>query len=134
MSNITKEYIATIHKDKKSSYGVSFHDFAGCISFGKNLEEVKNNAQEALQFHVDGMIEDKESLPIPATLDEVQHKNEDAVAFIVISVNVPAQAKRINITIDEGLLRKLDKRLQKIGDNRSHFFQEAAKKELSNCL
>ena len=35
------EYIAYLHKDKGSDYGVSFPDFPGCITAGKTLEEAR---------------------------------------------------------------------------------------------
>lgn len=89
-------------------------------------------AEEVLQFHVDGMMEDGEDLPEASKLDKIKRNNEDAKVFLVITVRIPAQAKRINITIDEVLLRRLDKKLDDIGENRSHFFSQAAKKALKN--
>ena len=35
-------YIALIHKDARSDYGVSFPDFPGCITAGKTLDEAKH--------------------------------------------------------------------------------------------
>ncbi|MBL0942631.1 MAG: type II toxin-antitoxin system HicB family antitoxin, partial [Alphaproteobacteria bacterium] len=34
-------YIALIHKDKNSDFGVSFPDFPGCITAGKTLDEAR---------------------------------------------------------------------------------------------
>jgi predicted RNase H-like HicB family nuclease len=44
-------YIALIHKEENSDYGVSFPDFPGCISAGETLEQAKTMAQEALIGH-----------------------------------------------------------------------------------
>ena len=44
------EYIAYLHKDKKSDYGVSFPDFPGCITAGTSLEEARRMAAEALSL------------------------------------------------------------------------------------
>ncbi|MBW2343184.1 MAG: type II toxin-antitoxin system HicB family antitoxin, partial [Deltaproteobacteria bacterium] len=41
-------YIAIVHKDPKSDFGVSFPDFPGCITAGKNIDDAKDMAQEAL--------------------------------------------------------------------------------------
>jgi len=94
MSKLSKEYIAVIHKDKTSDYGVVFPDFLGCITSGTTLEEVNNMAEEALQFHIDGMLEDKEKLPQVSTLDDIKVKYPDAEAFIVVSSGIPAVAKK----------------------------------------
>ena len=42
------DYIAYLHKDRNSDYGVSFPDFPGCITAGKTLEEAHRMAAEAL--------------------------------------------------------------------------------------
>jgi len=42
-----KDYIAYLHKDKKSDFGVSFPDFPGCITAGRTLEEARQLAEEA---------------------------------------------------------------------------------------
>ena len=65
------EYIAYLHKDKGSDFGVSFPDFPGCITAGKTLEEARKLAVEALKLHMAGMIEDGEALPEPSTLDQL---------------------------------------------------------------
>ena len=63
MSENIKKYIAVIDKENAKQFGVIFPDFLGCVSVGKNLEEAEKMAQEALQFHIDGMIKDGEELP-----------------------------------------------------------------------
>ena len=63
------EYIAYLHKEKNSDYGVSFPDFPGCITAGSSLEEARALAAQALAFHVAGMREDGEAIPKPSTLD-----------------------------------------------------------------
>jgi predicted RNase H-like HicB family nuclease len=44
-------YIALVHKDEGTSYGVSFPDVPGCISAGDTFEKVVANAAEALTGH-----------------------------------------------------------------------------------
>ena len=42
------DYIAIIHKEPDSDFGVSFPDFPGCITAGRTLDEAKEMALEAL--------------------------------------------------------------------------------------
>ena len=44
------EYIAYLHKDKNSDYGVSFPDFPGCVTGGKTLEEARKLILDRYQF------------------------------------------------------------------------------------
>ena len=82
-------YLATVHKDKDSDYGVQFYDFPGCISGGETIEEAKIMATEALNGHIAFMLADNEEIPHPSTLEtiltDVDH--QDAIAFILIEVS-----------------------------------------------
>ncbi|MEO3434243.1 type II toxin-antitoxin system HicB family antitoxin [Inquilinus sp. CAU 1745] len=62
-------YIAIIHKDADSDFGVSFPDFPGCVTAGSTLDEARAMAEEALAFHIEGMAEDGETIPAPSNLE-----------------------------------------------------------------
>jgi predicted RNase H-like HicB family nuclease len=66
-----RHYIALIHKDANSDYGVSFPDLPGVISAGSTLDEAHAMAAEALAFHLEGLAEDGETVPEPSTLEEI---------------------------------------------------------------
>lgn len=127
-----RSYIAVIKKNKSSDYAVIFPDFLTCITAGKTLDEAQIMAEEALQFHIDGMIEDNEEIPNPSSLDLVKEKYKKAEIFLVIPAKIPSKAARINITVDEKFLRKLDKYLENHDESRSSFFVSAAKRFM-NC-
>lgn len=78
-------YYALLRKDPDSDYSVDFPDFPGCITAGRTLEEVRHMAEEALIFHIEGMIEDGDPLPAPRGLDFVMADpdNHDALPFPV---------------------------------------------------
>ena len=78
------EYIAYLHKDGKSDYGVSFPDFPGVVTAGKTLEEARRLAAEALALHIQGMVEDGETIPEPSSLDKLARDPamKGAVAFL----------------------------------------------------
>ncbi len=80
------DYIAFIHKDRKSGYGVSFPDLPGVVTVADTLEGVRKEAEEALALHVEGMVEDGDTVPAPSTLDALAGADgfRDAVAVAVI--------------------------------------------------
>ena len=43
------DYIAYLHKDRISDFGVSFPDFPGCVTAGKTLEEARRLAGDSHQ-------------------------------------------------------------------------------------
>lgn len=80
-----KPYIALIHKDAASDYGVSFPDFPGCITGGRTLDEARDMAAEVLAFHIASMTEDGDAIPAPSSLEEIMSDpvNGDGVAILV---------------------------------------------------
>lgn len=103
-------YIAIVHKEKDSDFGVSFPDFPGCITAGSTLQEAREMAQEALQAHIDWMLEDGDLLPAPSTLDAIRAAGHQNDLFLDVSVRLPAQTRpvRVNISIQESLLTQID--------------------------
>ena len=91
-------YIAVVHKEPDSDYGVSFPDFPGCITAGKTIDAAKDLAHEALLFHLEGMREDGERLPIPTNLEDIvaDPENAEAVAFLVVSAPDPLNKLILN--------------------------------------
>jgi predicted RNase H-like HicB family nuclease len=67
------KYIAYLHKDPDSDFGVSFPDFPGCVTIGRTLKEARRMAAEALALHLSGMIEDGEVVPAPSNLDGLKN-------------------------------------------------------------
>lgn len=125
-----RNYIGVIKKKKDSDYEVIFPDFPTCITAGKTLEEARNMAEEALQFHVDGMLEDDEHVPNPSSLDAVKAKYKTAEVFLMIPIRTPSKVTRINITVDEKFLRKMDKFLETHNGSRSSFLVDAARQAM----
>ncbi len=72
---MTTHYIALIHKDADSDYGVSFPDLPGVVTAGTDLDDARRMAEEALQFHIEGMIEDGDAVPEPSTLEQVMRRS-----------------------------------------------------------
>jgi predicted RNase H-like HicB family nuclease len=122
------EYVALIHKETDSDFGVSFPDFPGCITAGSTLDEARAMAEEALSFHIEGMIEDGETVPSPSSLDEVmrERENRDAVA-VLVEAGQQGRTVRVNVTIPERDLRAIDNYAQNHGLSRSGLLVKAAK-------
>ncbi len=128
------EYVALLHRDEGSDYGVSFPDFPGCVTAGATLDEARALAAEALALHAEGMLEDGEALPVPSSLDEImeERENRDAVAFLVpLPAKAAARAVRINVTLPEDVLAEIDAYAEGHGFTRSGFLARAAKKAMA---
>ena len=128
-------YIAVVHKDPKSDFGVSFADFPGCITAGSTIDEAKDMAHGALSLHIKGMLEDGENIPTPSKLEDIMDDPDysDAAAILVVSVSeAKSRSVRVNITVPEDMLRKIDNVAKKRGMSRSSFLVHAAQNAITS--
>lgn len=128
-----RQYIALIHKDAKSDFGVSFPDFPGCITAGRTLDEVRDMAPEALALHIAGMEADGEAIPEPSSLESVMAmlENRDGVAILVPAPSHAPKTVRVNITLGADVLEEIDAYAESHGFTRSGFLTIAAKKAMA---
>ncbi|ODT83350.1 MAG: CopG family transcriptional regulator [Pelagibacterium sp. SCN 64-44] len=130
------QYIGLIHKEKDSDFGVSFPDFPGVATAGADLDEARAMAEEALSFHIEGLIEDGEAVPEPSSLETIMADpaNREGVV-IVISVKTEARkAVRVNVTLPEDVLKQIDAFAAAHGYSRSGFLTRAAKQVMEREL
>jgi predicted RNase H-like HicB family nuclease len=125
---------ALVHEED-GVFGISFPDFPGAVSTGRSEEEVIRKGAEALTFHVAGMIEDGDAMPVLRSLAELRKDREfravakDAV-LVMIPFEMPGRAVRLNISMDEHLLDAVDRAAQAAGQSRSAFLADAARKRV----
>jgi len=128
-----RHYIALIHKDAGSDYGVSFPDLPGVITAGRTLDEARAMAAEALALHLQGMAEDGEAVPEPSSLEEIMSspENRDGVAVLIPAPAEEVKSVRVNITLPADILSEIDARAEAEGFTRSGFLAHAARKVLT---
>jgi predicted RNase H-like HicB family nuclease len=128
-----RQYIALIHKDANSDYGVSFPDLPGVVTAGSTLDEARTMAEEALALHLEGLAEDGEAVPEPSSLEAVMNDaaNRDGVAVLIPAPAPIVRSVRVNVTIPSDVLEEIDRRAESEGFTRSGFLTQAAKKAIA---
>jgi len=130
-----RQYIGLIHKQADSDFGVSFPDFPGVATAGMTLDDARAMAEEALAFHIEGLTEDGEAVPEPSSLEQVMadQENRDGVAILVAVKSDVAKAVRVNVTLPEDILERIDRFAEAHGYTRSGFLAHAAKRALEHA-
>jgi len=131
------QYLAFVHHEENAGFGLSFPDFPGCIAHGDTLDDALKQGREALAFHVEGMIADKQAVPAPRSATDIEADSDLAdwragatLAYLPLILD-RGSPKRVNISIDPGLLEAIDDEARSRGTNRSAFLASAARKEIS---
>ena len=129
-------YVAFVHDDHEPGFGVSFPDFPGCISDGDTVDDALRRGAEALSFHVGGMMADGESIPEPRSLHDIKADDSLAewrdgatIAFVPLILD-KGSPRRINVSLDSGLLHAIDLEAKRRGMTRSAFLTSAARNEI----
>jgi len=124
-----------VHKDPDSAYGVTVPDLPGCFSAGDTLDEALENAKEAMECHIEGLLMDEEFVPIPQAIEK-HYQNPDYLDGIWESVNVDlanilGNSKPIEVNLPEKILAQLDKYAKRQRESRSNLLAQATIEYLS---
>lgn len=68
------KYMVVIEKGT-TGYGAHVPDLPGCIAVGETKEEVITLIREAIEFHIDGLREAGEPVPVPSSVSEIIEVN-----------------------------------------------------------
>jgi predicted RNase H-like HicB family nuclease len=128
-------YPAIVYKGADNhGYDITFLDVP-VNSTGATWTECLLNGTEALAFFVDTELGDGQEIPKP-TAWEMRHSKIDRdiqhglVDVVPIPVDVPGKSVRVSVSLDEGLLRRIDSVAGHYG--RSQFLANAARLLLSS--
>lgn len=121
-------YYPAIIERGVDSFGVYFPDLPGCVSAGRTAQEAAMGAEEALNGHLSVSAEFGDAIPKPSDLDDIQAaEGSDEVGRILVRGDRPGKAVRVQLSIDEGLLARIDR----VAKNRSRFIADAARAALA---
>ncbi len=62
---------AIVVENAANNYSAYVPDLPGCIATGTTVEETEHEIREAIEFHIEGLIED--GLPVPQPTSIVQY-------------------------------------------------------------
>ena len=128
-------YVSFIHRDD-AGYGVSFPDFPGCVTVGDTVDEAVRRGCEALAFHVEGLVADGARIPPPRSIDAIKADADLAdwrqgADFVLIPLLLDrGSSRRVNISLDRGLLEAIDDEARERRMTRSAFLASAARHEI----
>ena len=63
-------YLVVVEKGP-TSYGAYVPDLPGCVAVGETREEVLASIHEAIEFHLEGLREDGQTIPPPSSSSEI---------------------------------------------------------------
>ena len=121
------KYIAIIHKDANSAYGVTLPDFPGCFSAADTLDEIPAAVQEAVELWAEGEEVDP---PVPSSLDSIANSGlATGGMLMLVDINfdfLDDNVVPVNIAMPVYMRNRIDKEAKARGLTRSAYLVRAA--------
>jgi predicted RNase H-like HicB family nuclease len=119
-------------------WGVRIPDFPGCHGAGSSIENAVADATRALREFATDMINDGEALPEARdmlAIDKVlvAADEPDGIRVYIPLLVDKGRSVRANISLDAGLLEKIDSEAKRRGLTRSAFLASAAMDKIADA-
>jgi predicted RNase H-like HicB family nuclease len=126
------KYIAIIHKQEDSAYGVILPDFPGVFSAADNWEDLAGNIQEAVELWAEGR---EVEPPEPSSFETVA-RDEAAEGGVLLLADIDfsfldKKAVPVNITMTPYMRKRIDRVARAKGLTRSGLIHAAANEYIS---
>lgn len=124
----TAIYVAVMRGDQAGGYHAAFPDLPDCTATGANPAELLAHAREAVSAKLQALADDGQEWPRATPLEQV--RPEPGAAIILVDVEVEDAPVRVNISLGEQLLKRLDAAAEARGATRSGFIAQAVRASL----
>jgi predicted RNase H-like HicB family nuclease len=123
-------YPILIRKSRRT-FGVTVPDLPGCTSAGGSIEDAIGQVREAMELHLQGLIEGGDVPPDPTPIDTLQADPEHAggICWALVRIEPAAlssRPKKVLISLPETLLVAMDAYAEREGETRSGLIARAA--------
>ncbi|QEW07585.1 type II toxin-antitoxin system HicB family antitoxin [Nitrincola iocasae] len=131
-------YPVAIHHEKDSAYGVIVPDIPSCYSAGDTMEDAISNVVEAIDLHLESLVEEGGDIPQASSLEALIANEEfSGGVWLLVDVDITkylGNADRLNITLPHLLITKIDRAVNenKLFKSRSQFLAEASLRLLAS--
>ena len=95
-----------------SSFGVRVPDIPGCFSGGDNYQDAIESAREAIEAHIELLVEDGQAVPEGTNVETwLSDPDYAGVVWALVDVDITrlmGKAEKINVTLPSLLIRRID--------------------------
>ncbi len=123
------------------TFGIVFRDFPGCVSAGDTLDEVLAMGAEALQGHVEAMVDAGELIASPseyaladvvAWLGDGTADGEQWIGLFPITVEIATTPAAISVPVEADIVHEISRMVERNLSqlNPRQFIEQAARREL----
>ena len=126
----TLVFVALAQGDQQAGYTASFPDLPQITAAGPGMAELVTQAREAVQKELQRLEGEGLEWPKPTPIEAVTH--QPGIIPFLVDITVEDTPVRVNISIGERLLKRIDQGAEARGMSRSSFIASAARTALGD--
>lgn len=121
-------FVALVSRDPSDGYRADFIDLPGCAAEGRDISELLGNARGSVLSALQALVDAGDDWPKATPFEEV--KAPAGAVAMLIDVPFDDPPLRVNISLGERLLQRLDGAAQARGMTRSGFIAQSVRVSL----
>jgi predicted RNase H-like HicB family nuclease len=133
-----RAYYAVFVPEEDGKVSVWFPDVPGCQTWGDNMEHSFAQAMEALESHLEVLVDDNDPIPVPSHYEaawamvrsdfekEGEAMPQGTALQLVPVPDVQEKPARVNVSFRKSTLSMIDRKAEATGMTRSGFLSRAA--------
>ena len=128
--------VVALIREENGVYRALFPDFPGCTTAANNPNSIIAKATEALSHHIARMMADGRELPRVRSLawfaaDPTFLADSDSLMIVLVSYAPAPREVRVEVTLDESLLARIDSAAETTEETRSEYIAGAVRQRLT---
>ena len=128
--------VVALIREENGVYRALFPDFPGCTTAADNPNSIIAKATEALSHHIARMMADGRELPRVRSLawfaaDPTFLADSDSLMIVLVSYAPAPREVRVEVTLDESLLARIDSAAETTEETRSEYIAGAVRQRLT---
>lgn len=124
----TLHFVALLKGQRDAGYAASFPDLPGCTAQGRDVAELMIDARRAALDHLQALADAGEAWPEATPVEDVAVEPGVIAALVDVAVDDPPI--RVNISLGERLVQRLDAAAEAGGMTRSGFIAQSVRMRL----
>ncbi len=131
-------YIGLLHKGR-GGFGITVPDLPGCTASADTIDGARRAGAEAMRLWAETIVSSGEDVPAPRDMDAITEDpdvafeiNEGAVPVALPLLLDAGRARRVQISLNAGLVAAIDDAAKARGLTRSGFLASAARDKIAS--
>lgn len=128
-------YVAILERNKEGMIFATLPDLPGVNAAGETADEALAFTVEFANDYVRDLVEDGHGVPVARGIDAIEvDPDVTELARVLIPVEIPGKSVKISLSIDEALLKRVDRAAETVGTTRSGFFAAAVQEKIRQAI